>query len=99
VELAGEHNEANEELTFFIITSYAEIRSEATKSRVRSSTSYKSLTFPSAIFGSPSMEVESKIVSAIVRSINRSEKRLNSLKDTLIRNSNSIGSVHPICEI
>jgi hypothetical protein len=56
-----------EELTFFMITSYAEIRSVATKSRVCASTSYKSLTFPSAILGRPSIEVESRTVSAIVR--------------------------------
>ncbi len=50
-----------------MMKSYAEIRSEATKSRMCSLTSYKSLTFPSATLGRPSTEVDSKAVSAIAR--------------------------------
>ena len=52
-----------------MMTSYAEIRSEATKSRVFSLTSYRSLTFPSAILGRSSIEVDNKIVSAIAEGV------------------------------
>lgn len=53
-------------LTFCIMTSYAEMRSVATKRRVFESTSNKSRTFPSAIFGRAVREVEVTAVSAIV---------------------------------
>ena len=46
------------QLTFSMMTSYAEIRSEATNKRVLLSTSYRSRTFPSAILGRESREVE-----------------------------------------
>ena len=64
-------------LTFFMMTSYADIRSEATKSRVCSLTSYKSLTFPSAILGSPSMEVDNKTVSAIARAFGNMKRQIS----------------------
>jgi hypothetical protein len=70
--------------TFFMITSYAEIRSEATKSRVCSLTFYKSRTFPSAIFGSPSIEVDNKTVSATATVFENMKDRLSSKKDQWI---------------
>jgi hypothetical protein len=85
--------------TFFMMISYAEIRSEATKSRVFSLTSYKSLTFPSAILGSPSMQVDNKTVSAIVRvpsKINGEKFVVRKLNDY---HSAPAGPGHCDCEI
>jgi len=68
-------------LTFFMTTSYAEMRSEATKSKVWSLTSYKSLTFPSAIFGSPSREVDNRTVSVIGRVSKGVREQLRCMND------------------